>query len=123
MDVFGYRDGIKEAKRLISEGRAQITAAERLNNRAEIFANTHMLYSAGYPTYEEEKEFAFDKKSTAIEKIKQGLEIYRHLLSYDNIEHFTRIKNSIKGTVLEFRDFLLNEDVDRYTNSLYVGAE
>lgn len=113
VDAFGYRRQIKEAKRLISEGRAQLNSANRLYGHAEMFAYFD----------EDEQENAFEKKSTAIEKIKHGLEIYRTLLSYENLEHFTRIKNGLIGTINEFKTVLDDDIVERYINSLYVGPE
>ncbi len=119
MDAFGYRQGIKEAKRLISEGRAQISSANRLDVRAKLFEDTYYPYA----NYEKEQDDAYDKKSIAIEKIKQGLEIYRCLLSYENLDHFARIKNGLMGTIFEFKNVLADNVVEKYTNSFYVGPE
>ncbi len=124
VDVFGYRRQIKEAKRLISEGRAQIKSAKRLEAHAELlFEEVQMLHGMPYPVFEDKQETAFEKRNTGIENITQGLEAYRCLLSYENLEHFTRIKNGITGTINEFKSVLDADIVKQYTNSLYVGPE
>ncbi len=119
VDAFGYRECIKEAKRLISEGRAQLNSANRLYGHAEMFESIYHPYFC----FEKEQEDAQNKEISAIAKITNGLEIYRCLLSYENLEHFTRIKNGIKGTLGDFENVLGDHVVEKYTNSLYVGPE
>ena len=123
MDVFGYREEFKEAKRLISEGRAQLSSAERLDEKVQTDVKIEMCNNIPYIHNPRLYELGSEQYNKAIENITGGLEIYRDLLSSDNTEHFTRIKKAIKGTILEFKDVLMDCDVERYTNCLCVGAE
>ncbi|MCK4968602.1 MAG: hypothetical protein KAS12_06105, partial [Candidatus Aenigmarchaeota archaeon] len=76
-----------------------------------------------YIDFEKEQDKAFEKEIIAIEKIVQGLEIYKRLLTSENITHFDKIKAAIKKTISNYKDVLSDEIVDKYTNCLYIGPE
>ncbi len=118
MKTGGYIDGFKEAKRLISEGRAQLNSAKDLE-----FAAIDAEFLGMYKTADKKQEFAGEKESVAIEKITRGLEIYRGLLRYENLQHFPRVKTVIEGTINEFEAYLPSAVQERCYGALFVGPE
>ena len=117
-NLCGYIDGLKEAKRLVSEGRAQLESAKRLESGA-FDAESFGMYKIA----DEKQEFAGEKNDVAIEKIKAGLEEYIALLTYENIGHFPRIKRAIEYTIEEFREQIPPNFAERYYNALLIGPE
>ncbi|VVB59576.1 Uncharacterised protein [uncultured archaeon] len=118
METGGYIDGFKEAKRLVSEGRAQLESAERIDLSAET-----SLFAGAYNLFEKKQEMALEKEGIAIEKIMRGLEEYRNLLRYDNTAHFGRIKTAIKYTLDEFSGRIPGNSCEKYRNALFIGPE
>lgn len=114
----GYVDGFKEAKRLVSEGRAQLNSAECLE-----FGAFEAEFLGMYKTADKKQEFAGEKEAAAIEKIARGLEIYRGLLRYENLEHFPRVKTAIESTINEFEAYLPSAVQERCYGALFVGPE
>ena len=125
MDVFGYREGREmiNAKIFIDGGKNQLKYAVELNEHAKRHEKIYEMCGLIYPDFEKEQEIVHNKKTIAIEKIVQGLEIYKQLLTSENIEHFDKIKAAIKKTISNYNDVLSDEVVERYTNCPYVGAE
>ncbi len=118
VETGGYIDGIKEAKRLVSEGRAQLNSAERLE-----FGAFDAEFLGMYKTADEKQEFAGEKEATAIEKITRGLEIYRGLLRYENVQHFPRVKTAIESTINEFEMHIPSAIQKRCYGALFIGPE
>ena len=118
MKTGGYIDGLKEAKRLVSEGRAQLKSAKYSE-----FATADAEFLGMYKTADKKQEFIDEKESAAIEKITHGLEIYIELLEYENISHFGRIKTAMRETTREFEKYLQPTLQDRCSIARFIGPE
>ncbi|MCK5289640.1 MAG: hypothetical protein KAJ56_01735 [Candidatus Aenigmarchaeota archaeon] len=118
VDAFGYRQIFKQAKRLVSEGRQQLEAAENFALKADDYFDV-----CEYSRFEEKKEAAYQKKETGLSNIEEGLELYRSLLIYENIDHFNRIKTAMRYTLDEFDHCLSDTTIKRYYDALFIGPE
>lgn len=106
-----YKCGLKTAKHLISEGRAQLKSAEASASRAD-----DMEFVGMYELSDEERESSGEKRNISIEKIIEGLEAYSKLITYENLPHFKRIKNAIRYTLEEFEKYIPAAVQERYHN-------
>jgi len=118
VDAFGYGQTFKQAKRLISEGRQQLEAAENFDLRAE-----HYFDAGEYGRFEEENDAAYQKERIGFSNIIEGLELYCSLLIYENIDNFKRIKTAIEYTLDEFGHCISDTTIKRFYNALFIGPE
>ncbi|MBU4246581.1 MAG: hypothetical protein ABIF85_01460 [Nanoarchaeota archaeon] len=111
----GYIDGFKEAKRLVSEGRAQLESAKYLESHITDLEFVGLCRRADETQKETQKN--------ASEKISRGLEIYRSLLRHKNIQHFPRVKTAIEYTINEFERHIPSSVQAKCYGALFIGPE
>ena len=118
VDAFGYRQIFKQAKRLVSEGRQQLEAAENFALKADDY-----FFAGEYNRFEQENAAIYQKERTGLSNIEEGLELYRSLLIYENIDHFNRIKTAMGYTLDEFDHCLSDTIIKKYYDALFIGPE
>ena len=118
VNAFGYRQTFKQAKRLVSEGRQQLEAAENFALKAD-----DCFFAGGYSRSEEENDAAYQKRNIGLSNIIEGLELYCSLLIYEYIDYFKRIKTAMKYTLDEFDHYISDMTMKKYYDALFIGPE